>query len=275
MRLRFALVLLFTNLLAFGQDPLSPARKIALFNGRDLNGWYTWVREDGLKDPSGVFTVANGMIRISGEKWGGIATEQPYRDYHLVVEWRWGSKTWAARESKARDSGILIHGVGPDGAVSGVWLESIESQIIEGGSGDILFVAGKAKPTGSAKIRSLGKEIYWDPAGAPTDKITQRVDWWGRSPEWKDELGFRGPQDVEKPVGQWNRQEIYAEGDRISYVLNGKLVNQAYNLTHTAGKIQIQSEGAEIFVRKVQIQPLRSAPPIPSKQISKGLQKSN
>jgi hypothetical protein len=269
MRLRFALVLLFTNLLAFGQDPLSPGRKIALFNGRDLNGWYTWVREDGLKDPSGVFTVANGMIRISGEKWGGIATQQPYRDYHLVVEWRWGSKTWGARETKARDSGILVHGVGPDGAVSGVWLESIESQIIEGGSGDILFVAGKAKPTGSAKIRSLGKEIYWDPAGAPTDKITQRLDWWGRSPEWKDELGFRGPQDVEKPVGQWNRHEIYVEGDRISCVLNGKLVNQAYNLTHTAGKIQIQSEGAEIFVRKVEIQPLSTAKPIPAARIKK------
>lgn len=202
MFIRLSALLLLAASLAFGQNPVTPARKIALFSGRDLDGWYTWVRDDGLKDPSGVFTVANGILRISGEKWGGIATKQGFRDYHLVVEWRWGTKTWGARETKARDSGILIHGVGEDGAVSGVWLESIESQIIEGGSGDTLFVAGKAKPTGSAKLRELGKEIYWDPNGAATNKITRRVDWWGRSPEWKDELNFRGPQDVEKPVGQ-------------------------------------------------------------------------
>jgi hypothetical protein len=148
-------------------------------------------------------------------------------------------------------------------ASNGTWLESLESQIIEGGTGDVLFVAGKNKPTGSAKIRELGKEIYWDPSGTPTDNITKRLDWWGRSPNWKDELGFRGPDDVEKPVGEWNRQEIYADGDKLAYVLNGRLVNQAYNLSHRQGKIQIQSEGAEIFVRKVELQPLKSAPPIP------------
>ena len=33
-----------------------------------------------------------------------------------------------------------------DGAVGGQWLESIECQIIEGGTGDILMVAGAGKP---------------------------------------------------------------------------------------------------------------------------------
>ncbi len=263
--LRLTIYSVLFSLVAFSQTAITPARKTALFNGKNLNGWYPWIKGEGRTDTSKVFTVSKGIIHISGEKWGGIATNQEFKDYHLVVEWRWGTKTWGDREKRTRDSGILIHAVGEDGMASnGTWLESLESQIIEGGTGDVLFVAGKNKPTGSAKIRELGKEIYWDPSGTPTDNITKRLDWWGRSPNWKDELGFRGPDDVEKPVGEWNRQEIYADGDKLAYVLNGRLVNQAYNLSHRQGKIQIQSEGAEIFVRKVELQPLKSAPPIPA-----------
>ena len=264
MLIRLSALLALTALLALSQPPSAPESKMELFNGHDLDGWYTWVRDDHYEDPSHVFTVADGMIHISGEKWGGVATRREFRDYHLVVEWRWGTKAWGERETKARDSGILVHGVGEDGAASGVWLESIESQIIEGGSGDMIFVAGKAKPTASAKLRELGKESHWDPNGAPIDRIIKRIDWWGRSPEWKDERGFRGTQDVEKPTGGWNRQEIYADGDKLSYVLNGRLVNQAYNLTQCYGKIQLQSEGAEIFIRKVEIEPIGSAPPLPA-----------
>ena len=242
---------------AAGQEPLAPQGKVALFNGRDLDGWYTWLRESKYQDPRRVFSVENGQIRISGEEWGGIATRHSYRDYHLTVEWRWGKKTWGDRARKARDSGIMIHATGEDGAVGGIWLESIESQIIEGGSGDILPVAGKGRPSLTATVRQQGRELYWDKNGTPVTRDSGRINWWGRSPEWKDELGFRGSQDVEKPTGKWNRQEILAEGDRISYVVNGTVVNQAYGLSHRAGKIQIQSEGAEIFIRKVELRPLR------------------
>jgi hypothetical protein len=176
------------------------------------------------------------------------------------VEWRWGSKTWGNRENKSRDSGILIHGVGEDGAASGVWLESFESQVIEGGSGDMLMVAGKNRPTVTARVREQGRELYWDKNGTPVSGITRRIDWWGRSPEWKDEVGYRGPRDVENRTGEWNRQEIYADGDKLTFLINGKLVNQAYNLSHRSGKIQIQSEGAEIFIRKVELRPIEKVP---------------
>ncbi len=252
--LTFALAAAFA---AAPEDALAPARKTALFNGKNLDGWYTWLRENRYQDPKQVFSVVNGAIRISGEEWGGIATRQPYRDYHLVVEWRWGGKTWGNRERRTRDSGILIHCVGEDGAASGTWMESIESQIIEGGTGDIILVGGKGRPSLTATVREQGREVYWDKNGAPVTRTSGRIDWWGRSPEWKDEIGFRGPNDVEKPTGQWNRQEIYAQGDKLRYVLNGKTVNQAYNLSHRAGKIMIQSEGAEIFVHKVEIEPAR------------------
>ncbi len=241
---------------AVPQDAVAPARKIALFNGRNLDGWYTWLRENKYADPKQVFSVRDGQIRISGEEWGGLTTKQSYRDYHLVVEWRWGTKTWGAREKRARDSGILVHAVGEDGAYSGTWLESIEAQVIEGGAGDIILVGGKNRPSLTATVRQQRKEIYWDRAGQPVTRDSGRINWWGRSPEWKDELGFRGPQDVEKPTGKWNRQEIVAAGDKLAIVLNGKLVNRGYNLSHRAGKIQIQSEAAEIFIRRVELRPV-------------------
>ncbi len=246
------------------QAPVAPKKTVSLFNGKDLTGWYTWVRGQAYEDPKGVFTVRNGQIRISGEEWGGLATRETYRDYHLIVEWRWGGKTWGNREKRARDSGILIHGVGEDGAAAGTWIESIESQIIEGGSGDILPVAGKGRPSVTAAVRTGGRELYWDTNGEAVTRDRGRINWWGRSTQWKDEIGFRGEKDVEKPVGQWNRQEVYADGDKITFVLNGTVVNHAYNLSHRAGKIQIQSEGAEILIRKIELRPIRSVPKLKS-----------
>jgi hypothetical protein len=237
------------------QDAIAPAHKIQLFDGKSLDGWYTWLRDSHYEDPKGVFSLVNGQLRISGEEWGGIATKGSYRNYHLVVEWRWGTKAWGERATKARDSGILIHGVGKDGAASGVWLESYESQIIEGGTGDIILVAGANKPSLTATVRHDGKELYWDKGGEPSVRDSGRIDWYGRSPSWKDELGFRGENDVEVPAGQWNRQEVIADGKKITYILNGRVVNEADDLSQTAGKIQIQSEGAEIYIRKVEVGP--------------------
>ena len=39
-------------------------------------------------------------------------------------------------------------------------------------------------------------------------------------------------------------------------ILNGVTVNELSGSSHTAGKIQIQSEGAEIFVRTVELRPV-------------------
>lgn len=238
----------------------APARRVEstvqLFDGRSLDGWYTWLKDGRYDDPKRVFSVRDGLLRISGEDWGGIATRQAYRDYRLVVEWKWGELTWGERKNAARDSGILVHGVGEDGAASGVWLESIEAQVIEGGTGDLILVEGKGKPSFTAEVRQDGDQFYWE-GGAPTRRMESgRLNWFGRDPEWKDVLGFRGRKDVEKPAGEWNRQEVIADGDTIATLVNGVVVARATHSSHTAGKIQIQSEGAEIFVRKVELQPV-------------------
>ena len=257
------LAALFFGLSLLAQPPaevVSPKQTIQLFNGRNLDGWYTWLQETKYKDPKHVFTVRDGAIRVSGEDWGGLTTKKAYRDYHLIVEWKWGGPNLGKREGRARDSGILVHGVGEDGAHGGIWLQSIESQVIEGGTGDFILVEGKERPTMTARVRERDGQFYWDENGTEKTMERGRFDWFGRDPDWKDRLGYRGPRDVEKPFGEWNRQEVIARRDTLTNIVNGVVVNKGYRVYPTAGKIQLQSEGAEIYYRRVEIGPAGDAP---------------
>jgi len=101
--------------------------------------------------------------------------------------------------------------------------------------------------------------MYYDPKDTTMTRTSGRIDWYGRSREWKDEFGFRAKDEVEKPVDQWNRHEVIAAGDRMVNLLNAKLVSGAFDLSHTQGKIQVQSELAEIFVRRIELQPRKEA----------------
>jgi hypothetical protein len=233
---------------------------IRLFNGRNLEGWYVWIKDRGRhNDPKKVFTVQDGLIRISGEEWGCITTNEEYDNYKLAVEFRWGSQTFGDRAAKARDNGILLHSVGEDGAYSGTWMRSIECQIIEGGTGDFIVVGDGTDQfslTAAVAPEKQGNSYVFQPGGQPATIHGGRINWYGRDPNWQDVLGFRGARDVENPVGQWNQLECIAAGDVISIYLNGTLVNQGTNIRPHKGRIQIQSEGAEMFVRKVELTPL-------------------
>lgn len=241
--------------------------KIELFNGKDLTNFYTYLGapKKGEKpygknnDPEKVFSVADGMIRVSGKIYGAFITEKEFDNYRLIAEFKWGSKTWAPREKATRDSGILVHCVGEDGAVGGVWMESIEYQMIEGGTGDFILVKGKSKeaPSLTATVTPKGKQWYFDPKGEPKKFTGGRINWWGRDPEWKDVVGFRGKQDVENPVGEWNTIECICDGAKITNILNGKVVNAGTQASLTRGKILFQSEGAELFFRKIVLLPLQ------------------
>jgi hypothetical protein len=53
---------------------------------------------------------------------------------------------------------------------------------------------------------------------------------------------------------------VICDGDKLTYLLNGVVVLHAYDSSHTAGKIQLQSEGAEILFRKVELRPITKRP---------------
>src|SRR5690349_3572245 len=99
----------------------APTEVIQLFNGKDLTGWHTFLSDTKLEDPRKVFTVHDGLLHVSGDGFGYAVTNEAYRDYHLVAEFKWGEKTWRTRADKTKDSGILVHCVGPDGN-SGNWM---------------------------------------------------------------------------------------------------------------------------------------------------------
>ncbi len=61
---------------------------------------------------------------------------------------------------------------------------------------------------------------------------------------------------MEKPPGEWNHMEVVCDGDTITTILNGYLVNIGTRSSLTRGRILIQSEGAEIFFRKIEVRPL-------------------
>lgn len=235
-------------------------KKTKLFNGKNLDGWYTYLIKSGRgSDPLNVFSVHDKQIHITGEDYGCITTLNEYENYKLVVEYKWGTKTFPPRLNNARDNGVLIHSQGKDGAFSKSWMYSIECQIIEGGTGDFLVVGDGSKTfelTSLVKPRAEKGPYIFDPKGNPATINLGRIDWFARDPEWKDVINFRGAHDIEKSVGQWNKMEIVAKGDNVTIYLNGTLVNQATKVKPSKGHIQIQSEGAEMFVRKVDLTPL-------------------
>jgi hypothetical protein len=228
------------------------------FNGKDLSGFYTYTRDHKYEDPYRVFAVHDGMVHVSGQELGGFATRDSFSNYHLSVDWKWGNQTWYPRRFDARNSGIMVHSVGPDGDGLGCWMESIECQIIEGGSGDLIVVPGKGQPPSlSSEVRTgADGQPYYRKGGEVKTLRRGRFNWWGRDPGWKNVLWFRGKDDVERPVGEWNHMEVICDGDSITCLLNGTLVNAGTRSSLTSGKILFQSEGAEIFFRKIEVRPL-------------------
>ena len=49
-----------------------------------------------------------------------------------------------------------------------------------------------------------------------------------------------------------------ADGDRIQHYINGKLNMEGSESSLTSGKINLQSEGAEIYYRRVEMLPVES-----------------
>jgi hypothetical protein len=252
---------------------IKPTAVITLFDGKSLSNFQGWLVDHHTEDPERVFSVVDQIdgapaIRISGKVWGGLLTKDAYRDYRLIVEYRWGGATWGARTGRARDSGVLLHAQGRMGNTgkdfNGPWLRSIEFQIIEGGVGDILPVAGygedgaQVRPSLTATVhKDRDNENVYDPKGQPAVFSSGRINWWGRSEDWADRLGFRGAQDVESPGFEWTRLEAVVRGGSLTYFVNGKQVNAASDATFTDGRIMIQSEGAEIYFRRIELQPLQ------------------
>jgi hypothetical protein len=270
---------IFLTLVCFGSAVAAETNWIQLFNGRDLSGWDTWLGPKpsgslhpkknqelplGLNnDPLGVFTVAekDGMraIRVSGEVFGAITSKEDFGNCHIRVEYKWGVKKWPPREQPKhyRDTGILYWCVGEHGAGSGAWMRSVECNIMERGVGQWWAVADTMVDIEGRKV-VLEKESGVPYRGESPGETC--ILWQPGGPQFTTSEGITSPLDPER-AGEWNVCEVIAWGNVGIHLLNGEVVlvvaNPRYKeagrevpLTH--GKIQLQSEGAEVFFRKAE-----------------------
>ena len=261
---------------------------VSLWNGKDLEGWTTWMRQPepgsdvpGLardaggkytepigsnRDPLKVFTVAQNVdgrpaIRISGEVFGELRSVRSLKDYHLKMQFKWGEKKWAPRDRSEtpRDSGLLYHVHSAPGAEGRTWARSVELQIQEHDVGD-LYAVGSAIAV-RARVRPGSKPALYDydPAGEWTF-FSQSQGASGRCVKQPDN---------EKPTGEWNTVELIALGAEAIHIVNGKVVMRLHQPTQingplpalvTSGPIILQSEGAELFYRDIQFRPITAVP---------------
>lgn len=212
-------------------------------------------------DPLNVFSVfeQNGtvVLHVSGQIYGGLSTKSDYSDYHLKAEFRWGEKKYEPRLNQKKDNGILYHAYGPQGTFWNVWMNSQEFQIQEGDMGDY-FALGPVMDIESENKFSDNEQAWIYSPGKPLQMF--------------GDTGVSGRcrrmEDHEKDG--WNTIELICLKDKSIHVVNGKVVMVLSNSRRrdasgtfkplTAGKIQIQSEGAEAYYRNIQIKPITEIP---------------
>ncbi len=267
--LTFGLCILSSLLV--GQAVVTPKEVISFLDDPAFDNWtYHLNPERSLSNKREDLWSINeeGVLHGTGKAWGLIRTNTTYRDYRLVMEYKWGEHTYGYGADRARGSALFIHADEKDTSYGSTWPNTIIVKVKEGGTGDILVTAytdqeGVKAPTQiTAKVRSnSGGRTVWSPDGQintyPTgDRAVSRVGWQHRDPEFSDFRGFRGEKDIENPVGEWNRIEIICRGDTIRVLLNGTMVNESANANPFEGFIGLQSQLAELWVRRWELWPL-------------------
>lgn len=208
-------------------------------------------------DPKNVFNFKeDGTVHVTGEIYGALTTKKEYENYHLKLKVKWGEKKWEPRLNDLRDSGLLYHCTGPYRKFWNVWMRSQELQIQEGDMGDYYALGGAVSDVPAKKIMIEGKsKMFYDEDGEFYAGNTKKSD----------------EERVEKKNGKWNTIELITYNGTSIHIVNGEVVMTLYNSREkhkddfkplTRGKIQIQSEGAEVFYKDIKI---KSIDGIPSK----------
>lgn len=215
-------------------------------------------------DTLGVFSIVdlNGasVLRISGQVWGGIFTKREFENYHLQLQFKWGEKKWYPRggPSDKRDSGLLYHGIGTHGENDLFWLKSQEFQIQEGDCGDFWGVAGTIIDVRAQMAKD--STYYYNPKA---ELLTFKE-------HGQHGRNCKKQPDAEKPSGEWNTLDLYCFEGKSVHMVNGTVTMILHNSRHVGedgeeiplrkGKIELQSESAEVFYKDIKIRPIKSLP---------------
>ncbi len=233
-----------------------------LFNGENLENWDKYLGSpldghDSLAQAATVekvFSVVeqNGenLIRISGEINGSLATRDTFSNYHLQLVFKWGEEVYSRR-----NSGLLYHSFGDFGEALDTWMVNIECQLMHEKLGDTYLMNNTYCETAVEEVE---------------DGFRYAKD--GEMMKFSKEHngpGIMKMKDVENPLGEWNTVDLYTIGRTAVHVVNGEtvMVNKNTGVMEngnivplTSGKIQLQSEGAELFIKTIQVKPIDEIP---------------
>ena len=207
-----------------------------------------------------VFSVdmVNGepVLHITGEIYGCVFTKQEFENYHIKLKYKWGTKKWIPRIDELKDSGLLYHSQGKCGVEYWrSWMLSQEFQVIQNSTGDYWSQAGS-----QADVRAVKDSSY------KFDNINGKLIPLGGA---TGNGGFcQAGTNMDKP-GEWNEIELITYGDKSLHIVNGKVVmalsGSRYKDGDTIkplvkGKLQLQSEAAEIYYKDIMIKPVKGIP---------------
>ena len=215
-------------------------------------------------DPKNVFSFeknkGENILHISGEIYGALTSKQEFQNYHLKLQFKWGEQVWEPRLKRKRDSGILYHCYGANTSFWNVWMSSQEFQVQEGDVGDYYGLSGTLIDIPSR--RSIGEKEYTYKKKGDLNQFSSLDK---KTPNHANK-GF----DNENPHGEWNTLELISYKGTSYHIVNGKIVMALYNsrfknnegeiVPLTRGKIQIQSEAAEVYYKNIQIKSIKKLP---------------
>jgi hypothetical protein len=208
-----------------------------------------------------VFTVIEEnnepVIRISGEIYGCLISKEDYSNYHLKLRVKWGEKKWDPRKKLLKDSGILYHSIGPIGEdYWRSWMLSQEFQIMEGHMGDFW-----SQRLSAIDIRAFIPESVMS---AVADESQPFIPF-GHGTR----TGFCMRSANFEIPNEWNDIDLICFNGKSLHIVNGQVVmileNSRYfedgkYLPLIKGKIQIQSEAAEVFYKDIRVRKLETLP---------------
>ncbi len=221
--------------LVLGMPPRNADQDWAIIVSRDFDslgspnnwiGWDRFLRDRPMNDdPDQVFAMEEDGVHVTGKEFGYLISQEIFDNFHLKFEYKWGEDKWPPRLKDPRDAGVIYHV--PDGTVHKIWPRGIECQIQEGDTGDFWLID-------STVIDHQGYRTHRNRKYVRAIKSV----------------------DAEHESGEWNTVEVISNDGKLVHLVNGKLVNVGTKANRRRGKILFQSEGSEIYYRKMQIKRL-------------------
>ena len=226
MKKRYAALALITILLltASQEAPSSPLPQFkSLFNGRDLSGWIP------VNTAADTWSVRDGLLVCSGHPIGVMRSEKQYENFVLHIEWK--------HTEPGGNSGVFVWSNAqpvPDKRLP----DGVEVQMLELDWVNLNTRDGKKPPIAYVHGELFGvngvETVPDNPRGRRSKSIENRA----------------------KGRGEWNVYDVVAIDGVIKLAVNGKFVNGISRSTQKKGYLCLESEGAEIHFRNIQIMEL-------------------